>query len=96
MVQVGYGDGYPRGLSAVGEVLIGGVRCPIIGRVCMDVSVVALSDTANVSVGDEVVLIGKQGDAEITVDEIAHHAGTISYEILTQIGSRAKRIFKEC
>lgn len=96
MVQVGYGDGYPRGLSGVGEVLIGGVRCPIIGRVCMDVSVVALSDTANVSVGDEVVLIGKQGDAEITVDEIAHHAGTISYEILTQIGARAKRIFKEC
>ena len=96
MVQVGYGDGYPRGLSTVGEVLIGGVRCPIIGRVCMDVSVVQLSDAANVSVGDEVVLIGKQGDAEITVDEIAHHAGTISYEILTQIGSRAKRIFKEC
>ena len=61
MVQVGYGDGYRRALSGVGEVLIGGVRCPIIGRVCMDVSVVALSDTAKVSVGDEVVLIGKQG-----------------------------------
>ena len=96
MVQVGYGDGYPRGLSGVGEVLIGGVRCPIIGRVCMDVSVVQLSDAANVSVGDEVVLIGKQENAEITVDEIAHRAGTISYEILTQIGSRVKRIFKEC
>ena len=52
----------------------------------MDISVVALSDTANVSVGDEVVLIGKQRDAEITVDEVAHRAGTISYEILTQIG----------
>lgn len=96
MVQVGYGDGYPRALSGVGEMLIGGVRCPIIGRVCMDVSVVALSDTANVSVGDEVVLIGKQGDAEITVDEMAYRAGTISYEILTQIGSRVKRIFKKC
>lgn len=96
MVQVGYGDGYRRGLSGVGEVLIGGVRCPIIGRVCMDVSVVQLSDTANVSVGDEVVLIGKQENAEITVDEIAHRAGTISYEILTQIGARVKRIFKEC
>ena len=95
-VQVGYGDGYPRVLSGVGEVLIGGVRYPIIGRVCMDVSVVALSDTANVSVGDEVVLIGKQGDAEITVDEIARRARTISYEILTQIGSRVKRIFKTC
>ena len=94
-VQVGYGDGYPRALSGVGEVLIGGVRCPIIGRVCMDVSVVALSDAANVSVGDEVVLIGKQGDAEITVDEIAHRAGTIPYEILTQIGRRVSRIYIE-
>ena len=93
MVQVGYGDGYSRALSGVGEVLIGGVRCPIIGRVCMDVSVVALKSTANISVGDEVVLIGKQGNAEITVDEIAHRAGTISYEVLTQIGTRVKRIF---
>ncbi len=93
MVQVGYGDGYPRALSGVGEVLISGMRCRIIGRVCMDVSVVELSDNANVSVGDEVVLIGKQGEAEITVDEVAHGAGTISYEILTQIGPRVKRAF---
>ena len=93
MVQVGYGDGYSRALSGVGEVLIGGVRCPIIGRVCMDVSVVQIDDAANISVGDEVVLIGKQGNAEITVDEVAQRAGTISYEILTQIGSRVKRIF---
>ena len=94
MIQVGYGDGYPRALSNIGEVLIGGTRHPIIGRVCMDVSVVELEPTDNVSVGDEVVLIGKQGDAEITVDELAHRAGTISYEILTQIGKRVKRIFK--
>ena len=93
MIQVGYGDGYPRTLSGVSEVLIGGARCPIIGRVCMDVSVVRLEPTDNVSVGDEVVLIGKQGDAEITVNELAHRAGTISYEILTQIGTRVKRIF---
>ncbi len=93
MVQIGYGDGYPRALSGVGEVLIGGVRCPIIGRVCMDVSVVQLNDAADVSVGDEVVLIGKQGNEEITVDEVAHRAGTISYEILTQIGTRVKRTF---
>jgi alanine racemase len=93
MVQVGYGDGYPRALSNSGEVLIGGARRPIIGRVCMDVSVVQLQPEDNVSIGDEVVLIGKQGDAEITVDEVAHRAGTISYEILTQIGTRVKRIF---
>ena len=93
-VQIGYGDGYPRALSNVGEVLIGGVRRSIIGRVCMDVSVIRLEPTDNVSVGDEAVLIGKQGDAEITVDELADRAGTISYEILTQIGTRVPRIFK--
>ncbi len=91
MVQVGYGDGYPRALSGVGEVLMGGARRPIIGRVCMDVSVVRLELTDNVSVGDEVVLIGKQRNAEITVDEVAHRAGTISYEILTQIGARVPK-----
>ena len=91
MVQVGYGDGYPRALSGVGEVLIGGVRRSIIGRVCMDVSVVRLESTDNVSIGDEVVLIGKQGEAEITVDEVAHRAGTIPYEILTQIGARVPK-----
>lgn len=91
MVEVGYGDGYPRALSGVGEVLIGGARRPIIGRVCMDVSVVCLEPTDNVSVGDEVVLIGRQGDAEITVDEIAHRAGTIPYEILTQITARVPK-----
>ena len=94
MVQIGYGDGYRRALSDVGKVLIGGVRCQIIGRVCMDVSVAELSDAADVSVGDEVVLIGKQGKEEITVGEIADRAETISYEILTQIGPRVKRIFK--
>ena len=59
----------------------------------MDVIVVELKDTANTSIGDEVVLVGKQGGAEITVDEIADRVGTIPYEILTQIGSRVKRIF---
>ena len=92
MVQVGYGDGYPRVLSNSGEVLIGGARRPIIGRVCMDVSVVQLQSEDNVSVGDEVVLIGKQGNAEITVDEVAHRAGTISYNLNT-VGARVKRSF---
>lgn len=94
MVQVGYGDGYPRALSNVGEVLIGGARRPVSGKVCMDVSVVRLEPTDNVRIGDGVVLIGRQGDAEITVAELAHRAGTISYEILTQIGTRVPRVFK--
>lgn len=94
MVQIGYGDGYPRVLSGTGEVLIGGMRRPIIGRVCMDVSVVQLEPTDKVSIGDEVVLIGKQGDTEIKIDEVAQRAGTIPYEILTQIGTRVKRTFR--
>ncbi len=94
MVQIGYGDGYPRSLSGIGEVLIGGMRRPIIGRVCMDVSVVRLEPSDKVSIGDEAVLIGKQGNAEITVDEVAQQAGTISYEILTQIGPRVMRTFR--
>ena len=94
MIQVGYADGYPCTLSNNGEVLIGGMRRPIIGRVCMDVCVVQLESTDKVAIGDEVVLIGKQENAEITVDEIAERAGTIPYEILTQIGSRVKRTFK--
>lgn len=94
MVQIGYGDGYPRSLSGIGEVLIGGMHRPIIGRVCMDVSVVQLEPSDKVSIGDEVVLIGKQGNEEITVDEVAQRAGTIPYEILTQIGTRVKRTFR--
>ena len=94
MVQIGYGDGYPRSLSGIGEVLIDGRCRPIIGRVCMDVSVVQLEPSDAVSIGDEVVLIGKQGNEEITVDEVAQRAGTIPYEILTQIGTRVKRTFR--
>lgn len=92
-LQVGYGDGYPRVLSNIGEVLIGGARRPIVGRLCMDVTVIRLEASDTVAVGDEAVLIGKQGDAEISVDEIAHKVGTIPYEILTQIGKRVKRVY---
>ena len=92
-IQVGYGDGYPRSLSNKGEVLIGGTRRPILGRICMDITVVGLETTDNIEIGDEVILIGKQGDEEITVDEIAEKTDTIPYEILTQIGKRVKRIY---
>ena len=94
-IQVGYGDGYPRALSNRGDVLIGGNRRPIIGRICMDLMVVKLEQNDDVLIGEEVVLIGKQGDEEISVNEIAEKADTIPYEILTRIGKRVKRIYKE-
>ncbi len=84
----------PRHAPIGGEVLIAGKRRPIAGRICMDVTVVQLEPSDNVSVGDEAVLIGKQGDAELGIDEIATRAGTISYHILTQISNRVERNYK--
>ena len=92
-IQIGYGDGYPRALSGCGEVLIGGIRRPILGRICMDMTIVKVESADNVSVGDEVVLIGKQAKEEIGIGEIADRANTISYGILTNIGKRVKRIY---
>ena len=94
-LQIGYGDGYPCALADGGEVLIGGTRCPVIGRICMDVTVVRLALSSNVSVGDEAVLIGKQGNKEIKIYEVADRANTTPYEILTNIGKRVHRIYPE-
>jgi alanine racemase len=91
-LPVGYGDGYPRLLSNRGEVLIKGKRAPIAGRVCMDLTMVDATDIAGVRQGDEVVLLGGQGGAAITADEVAGWSNTISYEILTSIGFRVPRI----
>ena len=92
-IQVGFGDGYPRALSGIGEVLIDGKRRSIIGRICMDMMVVQLEPSDNVAVGDEVVLIGKQGSEEITIYEVADRANTIPYRILTSIAKRVNRIY---
>ena len=81
-VTIGYADGYPRLLSEKGEVLIGGSRCKITGRVCMDQLVVDISHLSHVKAGDEVVLIGKQGDEFISAEEIAKLSGTINYDIV--------------
>ena len=89
-VPIGYADGLPRGLSETGEVLIGGRRHPLAGTVTMDQIVVDVGDTP-VKVGDEVVLMGKQGDAEITADEWAGQLKTIAYEIVCQVGPRLPR-----
>lgn len=98
-LPVGYADGYSRALSNRADALIGGAMCQQIGAVCMDGTVfrIATPNKGDVNlplqIGDEAVLIGKQGDLEITVDQVAEKAGTISYEILTGIGRRISRIY---
>lgn len=91
-LPLGYADGYPRLLSNRGEVLVGGQRAPVAGRVCMDLTMVDVTDIRNVKQGDEVVLLGRQGNAEISAEEIAAWASTISYEILTSISARVPRV----
>ncbi|MBN1965524.1 MAG: alanine racemase [Anaerolineae bacterium] len=91
LVPVGYGDGYQRLLSNRGQVLVNGRRAPIIGRVCMDQFVIDLSDVGPVARNDEVVLIGMQGVARITAEEIAGWAETINYEVTTGLLPRVPR-----
>ena len=91
VLPIGYGDGYPRVLSNRGCVLIRERRCPIVGKICMDQLFVDVSELDEVRVGDEVVLIGRQGQEEIRVEEIASWCNTIAYELLCQLGRRLPR-----
>lgn len=91
-LPIGYGDGYPRNLSNIAGVLIGGKRFKISGRVCMDQIMVDVGD-AKVKIGDEVVLIGSQGKRKITSEELAELAETIPYEIVCGLGSRVPRVY---
>ena len=93
-LPVGYADGLARLLSGQGQVLIGGQRVPIVGRVCMDMTMVDVTRVPDVRVGDEAVLIGRQGAEEITADEIAALTGTISYEVLCRVGARVPRVYR--
>jgi alanine racemase len=93
-IPIGYGDGLPWRLSAnEGEVLVKGRRVPIVGLVCMDLTMIDVTGIKDVSVGDEVVVIGTQGDEVITVEEIAEKAGTVPYEIFCNISPRVPRLF---
>lgn len=92
-IPVGYGDGYGWILSNSGEALISGMRAPVVGRVSMDMCTLDVSHIPNCAVGDEVVLLGRQGYEYISANEIAAKAKTISYEILCGLGKRAPRIF---
>lgn len=92
-VSVGYADGYPRALSGKGSVLIHGKRAPILGRVCMDQMMVDVTDIPDVQVEDVVTLIGRDGDASITVEEVADPAMRFNYEMVCNIGKRVPRIY---
>ncbi len=92
-LPIGYGDGYNRLLSNKGEVLLRAKRVPVVGRICMDMTMVDVTDVEEVSLGDEVVLMGKQGGEEITVEEIAEKIGTVSYEVLCVVGRRVPRVY---
>jgi alanine racemase len=93
IVPIGYADGYPWSASGKAHVLVHGKRVPIAGRVTMDMIVLDVTDVEGVSVGDDVVLLGPQKDATITVGELAKWAGTIPYEILCRVSKRMPRIY---
>jgi alanine racemase len=90
----GYADGYPRHLSnRDAAVLVRGQRCPLLGRVTMDLIVIDVAHVPDADVGDEAVLMGRQGDEEISAHELAQRAGTITWEITTRVGARVRRVF---
>jgi alanine racemase len=93
-LSAGYADGYPWHLSnRDAAVLVRGRRCAILGRVTMDLMMIDVSRIDNVQVGDEVVLMGRDGNEEISCAELAEKAGTITWEITTRIGARVRRVF---
>ncbi len=94
-LPVGYADGFSRLLSNQGEVLVRGQRCPIIGRVCMDMCLVDVTTVAEVKTGDEVILLGRQGRQEVSAEMMAEKRDTISYEVVCTIGKRVPRHYLE-
>jgi alanine racemase len=93
LVPVGYADGWRRSLGNKGEVLLGGHRCPMVGRVMMDQFLVDVTEAGAVAEGDEAVLIGTQGPETITADDVARELGTISWEVLASLQARLPRIY---
>ena len=94
VLPIGYADGFPRALSNRGAGLIKGRRAPIVGNICMDMIVLDVTNIPDIKMGDEVVLIGRQGDEMISAVELAEKIETIPYEILSAIGKRIPRIYK--
>ena len=95
VLPIGYADGYARALSNRAAVLVRGRRAPVVGAVCMDLTMVDVTDIEGVQLGDEVVLWGRQNGAEITATEVADWQASISYEVLTRLGKRVPRVLQE-
>lgn len=95
VIPIGYADGFIRRLSNISEVIVRGKKAPLVGRICMDLSMIDLTDLEDVAEGDDVVIIGSQGSESIDVCEIAQKAETIPYEIFTSLGNRAKRVYQK-
>lgn len=91
VIPVGYADGYDRSFSNNAEVLVRGRRVPVVGRVCMDLTMIDVTGVEGVSENDEVVLLGEQGNDRITATELSSRVNTIPYEIITSLGSRARK-----
>ena len=94
-IPVGYGDGYPRSRANKGYVLIHGKRAKILGRVCMDQFMADVTDIPETAFMDRVVLVGRDGDEEITVDDLAALSGRFNYEFVCCLGKRIPRIYKK-
>lgn len=94
-VSVGYADGYSRTLSGKAKVIAGAKLCEIVGNICMDQCMIDVTDVNNIAIGDDVILFGKSDDIELPVESLAEKMGTISYEILCNIGKRVPRIFMQ-
>lgn len=93
VVPIGYADGYDRFLSSKGIMLVHGKRVPVVGRVCMDQTMVDLGPESSAECGDEVVILGKQGDGSVTADDLALMLGTINYEIVARLMARVRRVY---
>lgn len=91
VVPVGYADGYNRLFSNNSDMLVRGVRAPVTGRICMDLTMLDVTEIADISEGEEVVLLGRQGGDMITAKELSSRINTVPYEILTSLGNRAKK-----
>lgn len=92
-VPVGYADGYPRCLSNIGKVLVNGKFAKILGRVCMDQFMIDVSDIPEVKAGSEVVLVGKQGDFELSMEEVSEAAHSFNYELPCRVAERVPRVY---